>query len=418
MVSVDYIPVNVSEFIETRMKGKIYMNKLHIRELNALTLAVFLVYVAPRCVEAEEPWWHDPHPTWTSFTALPEIPSVYGNSWVFAERQQSNDWELAAVYAGQLTNSVMMIAGSTTLPLFRVVATNWSSGSANYNVGLTSLAAVQWTNQSRDFFIGSGRGLFRYNEETELLDTIWPWWWDPIYIADLGVEIAGLVPNFGSQSGLHRFSPVTGHQFVTAQGGMGRLWADPVSHTFDDYYPTLNEVVRLISDSQSIIFRNYDFSTNGGLSYVPIGVRSDGVPIRVFDAYVYAAPDVVILLSYHTSYELLIGKLSGTFYSLGLPGTSVNSFYYSRHSRLLIAGYPGNLYSTVLPEPNRTLPVLTIERGVIVSWDISNAHMTLEGTTNVLGSWTPVMVPYATNGNRVEVGIPTLKDAEFFRLSH
>lgn len=394
------------------------MKKL-LKNYSVFTL-LLAVLALDKSFGQSHPWFENPamFVRWTNFTALPTISSPYNNGWAFAERQKNGGWELAAIYAGQRTNSVMMISESTTTPVFHRVGTNYPTFYANWDVGFTTIVAVQWTNQYRDFFLGSGLGLFRYNEATELLDPIWSFSWDPIIIADLGGEIAGLVFSFGSQSGLHTFSPVTGHQFATMQGGMWGLWADPVSKTFDDYYPTRNLFVRSVSDSQSIIFREQDYSTNGGLSYAPIGVRSDGVEIWIRNAYVYEAPDVVILLARDFASDTLqIGKLGGTFYSLNFTGPIYfGGLFYSRNSRLLIAGNADDLYAAVLPDVGQMAPILSIQNAVIVSWSTQYSAATLEGATNVGGPWQEVTNQRVVVGDKVQVAVPADLPARFFRL--
>jgi|GEM_PF-1927680 len=88
---------------------------------------------------------------WTNFTALPVIESPYNNQWIFAERQRGGDWELAAIYSGQRSNSVMMIAESTATPVFRRVGTNYPMYYSYADIGFTSVATVLWTNQYKDF---------------------------------------------------------------------------------------------------------------------------------------------------------------------------------------------------------------------------------------------------------------------------
>jgi len=260
--------------------------------------------------------------------------------------------------------------------------------------------------------------LFRYNETTEQLDPLWEFSWDPIHIADLGGEIAALIGNFGSQSGLHTFSPVDGHQYVSAEGGLWGIWADPVSHAFGNYYPTRNLVVRLVSDSQSIIFREQDYSIDGGLSYAPLGVRSDGVEMRIRDAYIYQAPYTVIFLAHdHPGESLLIGKLGGTFYPFdSLELSDLHTLFYSQRSRLLIVGNDNNLFSAILPEPGWMAPTLSINSATIISWPTQYSAGTLESSASLKGSWQEVTAPRLTIGGNIQVAVPADSSAKFFRL--
>lgn len=401
-------------------------NTCYSRGLALLALTSLMLSFSSFMMSAETPWWHQSSLSLTNFTALPTVidSTSYNAHWVFSERQTSNGFELGGAYVGDNSHLIVVTSESTTNPVFRRVGTNLTSHFSWYSQGYTTIAAIQWTNTFPEFFLGSGWGVCRIDSLSDQLETIWASGSDTAEVADLGNKAAVIVRMWGQTSGKWIISPTLGVQAVcnwtNCGGGKAGIWSDIAMQNFGGHTdPPYPNTVRKASETHSIYVKNQVYSTNG-IDFIPLGLRSDnGEYITPTDFYVYSAPNIILVKTADTPTSFFIGELGGTFYPLNISDVGgVNTFYYSQHSRLLIVGNLDTvgLYSTVLPDPGQTLPVLSIRDG-IVSWHISNADMMLQCATNISGPWVPVVANLVTNGDRIKASILTGKSAEFFQLS-
>jgi hypothetical protein len=364
-----------------------------------------------------EPWWHDAQLEWKLFTGLPSISTPYQWYWDIQERSDNENPKFFAQSIGAASNDKFFVADSSVLPSFVEASTNLPFGSA------FSTAMARLNNPFNEFFVGTSLGLWRFNENENQFVCEWYWNWDPTYqIVSLGNSIYGRVSSWGSQSGYHIWGAGGLHTYEPF-GGTSEIWGDPISGN----HGIGSRNVRIISPGQSIIVKDYGtegglYSLDGGLTFKsPVGIRSDGLPLYVYNFYGYSGTNIIVENMSYGESTLFIGPLGGIMYPLSCPTNErMTTLFYSPTTRLLIAGdvNSSGLYYAVLPGPDEVLgPKLNLQEAFIISWESKYEITNLESTTDLAsGNWTTVTAPQNVISNKIQVAVPKTQQM-FFRLT-
>ena len=374
---------------------------------------------------AGTPWWHNAALEWKPFTGFPTIENTnsFACSWKLEERTVGANPKLFAVYSLWNSEIHVLVSPLTNRPTFAEMPLELPESPRIYSFGYaTTTAMCTWGKPFNELFIGSSSGIWRFDETTNQLSSVWFWGWDPTYIRTLGNAIYGSVLNWGSESGEHIWSP-SGKVDISSGGGTAFIWADPVSGRYGEG----SFIVRLISPSQSIVMAdstygqspNGRYSFDGGVTfYNPVGIRDDGQELLINNFYVYDKTNVIVHTRSMSGDDLFIGNLGGTLYPLHSPIKEIGTFFYSPSTRLLIVGdrLCNNVYSAILNEPDQLSPEVTIANAVIVSWPTQFSSAILQGAPTLTGTWQEVMAPRNVVGETLQVAIPTTLPQKYFRL--
>ena len=81
----------------------------------------------------------------------------------------------------------------------------------------------------------------------------------------------------------------------------------------------------------------------------------------------------------------------------------------------------GGVWSAISIVQTPGAPLLSIQpqgAALRISWPAPATGFVLEQTTNVLGPWTPVSSPYATNASEISFSQPPSSQMQLYRLRH
>ncbi|MDA1278279.1 MAG: hypothetical protein O2960_30160 [Verrucomicrobia bacterium] len=115
-------------------------------------------------------------------------------------------------------NPGLFVSPATSNPKFTEVQVDWSQRGLWWRTFMKISAIVAYApgGAKPQVVICTSGGLFQVHEESKTLEPFWVWDWDPSnYLRVVGDSLIWVVSYWGSESGVHRFSPQGGFELVS-----------------------------------------------------------------------------------------------------------------------------------------------------------------------------------------------------------